>query len=335
MPASPAPEVSVVIVAWNSAAFLCRCLDALAAQTYRDFEVILVDNASTDGSTIGLAEDYPTLDLRLERLSSNTGFAAANNVAAGHARGRWLALLNADAFPEPDWLEALMKAAEPSADSFFACRQIQANRPHLLDGEGDLYHVSGLAQRRYYNYPVFRGGSPYEVFSACAAAELIPLEAFRSVGGFDEDYFAYHEDVDLGFRLRLRGLTCIFVPAAVVHHVGTGSTGPRSRLSTYYGHRNLVWTYFKNMPAPWIWIYLPLHLSMTVVTLLYFVLIGQGGTILRAKLDALRGLPSALRKRRGIQNQRRVATGDLLRAMARNPLAPLGGWFTRHFPPAE
>jgi len=307
----------------------------LARQTYSDFEVILIDNASTDTSTAALAETYPSLALRVECLETNRGFAAAGNVGARLARGAWLVLLNPDAFPEPGWLEELIKTAGSSSDCFFASRQIQANRPRLLDGEGDVYHVSGLAQRRNFNFPVFRGGQPHEVFSACAAAAMYPRQAFLDAGGFDEDYFAYHEDVDLGFRLRLRGLKCIFVPAAVVYHVGTASTGARSATSTYYGHRNLVWTYVKDMPGPWPWVYLPLHLGMNLISILYFIVIGQGSTILRAKIDALRGLRQALKKRGPIQAQRQVPIPEILRAMSRSPLAPLGGWIARHYPSAE
>lgn len=329
------PAVSVLVVSWNSAACLPRCLEALARQTYSDFEVILVDNASTDASIADIVEKHPSLALRVECLESNRGFAAASNVGASLARGTWLVLLNPDAYAEPDWLEQLIKVADSSSGLFFASRQIQAGRPRLLDGEGDVYHASGLAQRRNFNFPVFRGGQPHEVFSACAAAAMYPRQAFLDADGFDEDYFAYHEDVDLGFRLRLRGLKCMFVPAAVVHHVGTASTGARSATSTYYGHRNLVWTYVKDMPAPWPWLYLPLHLAMNVISILYFILIGQGGAILRAKFDALRGLRSALGKRAAVQAERRVPVAEVLRAMSRNPLAPLGGWIARHYPPSD
>ncbi len=335
MAVSSPPEVSVVIVAWNSAAYLPRCLDSLAAQTYRDFEVIIVDNNSSDGGTLGLEGKYPGMPIRVQRLDTNRGFAAANNIAAGLARGRWLALLNADAYPEQDWLQALVQAAATYPGWFFACRQIRAQRPRLLDGEGDVYHASGLALRRNYNYPVFDPGPPREVFSACAAAALYPRAAFLDVGGFDEDFFVYHEDVDLGFRLRLRGLRCLFVPAAVVYHVGTASTGPRSAVSTYYGHRNLVWTYVKNMPAPWFWIQLPLHVAMNLISIPYFIFAGQGRPILRAKRDAIRGLGQALGKRRLIQAQRAVPVAEVMRTMSRNPLAPLGGWIARHYPPPD
>ncbi len=334
---SPAvsPRVSIIVVAWNSAAHLSHCLEALTAQSCRDFEVILVDNDSSDGGTFGVEHAYASLQLRIERLSFNRGFAAAVNLAASLARGDWLIMLNPDAFPEPDWLGQLMQAADSSSDSYFASRQIQAKRPRLLDGEGDSYHVSGLAQRRNYNFPVFRGGQPYEVFSACAVAALVSRSDFLESGGLDEDYFAYQEDVDLGFRLRLRGLRCMYVPAAVVHHVGAAGAGRRSAASTYFGHRNLVWTYIKDMPAPWVWVYLPLHLALNVGSLIYFTVIGQGGAIWRAKFDAVRGIPAALRKRRLIQAQRQVHSANILGAMSRNLFAPLAGWIVRHYPPLD
>jgi GT2 family glycosyltransferase len=327
-----APNVSVIILCWNSGAYLPRCLGSLAAQTYDDFEVIIVDNGSTDGATDGLETKYPGLNLHVERLESNRGFASGNNVGARRARGSWLALLNADAFPEPDWLEQLLKAAASHPNAFFASRQVQANRPSLLDGEGDVYHVSGLAWRRNYNYRVSPPGPALEVFSACAAAAMIPRKEFLEVGGFDEDYLAYQEDVDLGFRLRLGGMKCILVPGALVRHVGYGSSSRRSDFATYYGHRNLVWTYAKDMPWQWFWLYLPLHLLMNVISLIYFMFAGKGRVIWRAKWDAFRGLPIALRKRRLVQARRRVSLSALPRAMNRNLLGPLEGWFKRHYP---
>jgi GT2 family glycosyltransferase len=320
--AAQAPSVSVVIVSWNSAAYLRRCLASLDRQTYREFEVIVVDNGSTDGSTTDLVGAYEHLQLSVENLGSNRGFAAANNVGARLARGRWLALLNPDAFAEPNWLEKLIQATHSKPDAFFSSRQVQAGRPELLDGDGDAYHISGLAWRRSYGMPVPPPGGLREVFSACAAAAMFPRGKFLDAGGFDEDYFAYHEDVDLGFRLRLRGLRCMLVPEAVVHHVGYGSSGRRSRLSTYYGHRNLVWTYVKDMPDPWFWLYLPLHLLMTIISLIYFALEGQGAVIWRAKIDALRGLPAALGKRAAIQRQRQVPTSEIRRTMTKSLLAP-------------
>lgn len=325
-----APEVTVLVVSWNSAQHLSHCLDALAIQTYRDFELIIVDNGSTDEALDGLEQSYPRLHVRVERLHSNRGFAVANNIGARLARGKWLALLNPDAFPQADWLERLTEAAAQFPDRvFFASRQIQESRPELLDGEGDVYHVSGLALRRNYGVPVYPSQETREVFSACAAAALIPRKEYLDAGGFDEDYFAYLEDVDLGFRLRLRGLKCIFVPRAVVRHVGSASTGEGSDFAVYHGHRNLVWTFAKNMPSPLIWLYLPLHLLMNLFSLLYFSMRGRAHAIWAAKRDALRGLPKALAKRRLIQGQRRASIDEIRCTMSRGVLAPLEGWSAR------
>ncbi len=320
---------SVVILTWNSSAHLPRCLACLSAQTHRDFEVIIVDNGSTDHTLAGIQTPRGDMNLRIERLASNFGYAVGNNVGARLAQGRWLALLNADAFPEPDWLEQLMQAARAHPEAFFASRQIQADRPDLLDGEGDAYHVSGLAWRRDYGLPVGPPGAPYEVFTACGAAALYPRQAFLDAGGFDEDYFAYHEDVDLGFRLRLRGMRCLFIPQAVVQHVGSAASGKNSAFAIYHGHRNLVWTYFKNMPATLFWLFLPIHVVMTLICLLWFSLVGQGGAIWRAKIDAVRGLPKILPARRQVLQGRRATAFDLYRHMDKGVLAPIEAFVAR------
>ena len=316
------PLISVIIVTWNSSRYLPACLDALLAQTEKDFEVVVIDNGSADPGYLDLEEKYADLHLTLKKNDQNLGFAVANNFGAGLARGKWLALLNADAFPEVDWLAGLLEAVEIHPNAFFASRQIQAKDPGSLDGEGDVLHVSGLAWRHNYNSPVYPLRESQEVFSACGAAVFYPRRAFLDAGGFDEDYFAYHEDVDLGFRLRLRGLSCWLVPGAVVHHVGSASTGKNSAFSVYYGHRNLVWTYFKDMPAGLFWLCLPLHLAVNFFFLIYFTLKGQGRVIARAKWDALRGLPAVLKKRGAIQRDRRVSAAGLHRVMSRNWLSP-------------
>ena len=254
------PLASVIIVTWNSEKHLPACLDALSAQTNKDFEVVMIDNGSSDQKYLDLEGKYSDLKLTIIKHNENLGFATANNIGARLARGKWLAFLNADAFPEPDWLERLVNASEIYPNAFFASRQIQVGNPTYLDGEGDNYHVSGYAWRHNYGQPVYSDYQLENVFSACGAAALYPSKEFLDAGGFDEDYFSYHEDVDLGFRLRLRGLNCMLVPQAIVHHVGSASTGKKSDFSIYYGHRNLVWTYFKDMPSTLFWLYLPLHI---------------------------------------------------------------------------
>jgi GT2 family glycosyltransferase len=319
------PLVSIILAVWNSAEYLPRCLEHLAAQTFKDFEIILVDNGSTDSSLDSAENRWPALTLRVERLGENKGFAAANNLGARLAHGQWLALLNSDAFPEPDWLEELLRAAENNpAFTFFASRQLQANAPHLLDGAGDAFHISGLAWRRFGGYPSAQFGLvSEEVFSSCGAAALYSRQAFLEVGGFDDDYCSYHEDVDLGFRLRLQGFRCLYVPDAVVHHIGSASSGKMSAFAIYHGHRNLIWTYVKNMPPVLFWLYLPIHLLMNLFFLLYFSIKGQSKTIWRAKRNGLGGLGLMLRKRKEIQRRRRVPVMRLYHMMERNWFAPM------------
>lgn len=324
------PAASIVILTWNSADHLSHCLENLKGQTYKNLEVILIDNGSTDDSMIGLKQHG--LNIRVERLTENKGFAIANNIGARLARGKWLALLNADAYPEPDWLEKLLRAAEQNPEfTCFSSRQIQFNAPHLLDGAGDAYHISGLAWRNGYKLSAETHGlQQKEVFSPCAAAALYSRKEFLAAGGFDEDYFSYFEDVDLGFRLRLGGEKCLYVPEAVVHHVGSASTGKRSDFSVYYGYRNMIWTFVKNMPAPLLWIFLPLHISAILFFAVYLTLRGQGQAIWKAIFDAMYGLPKMIQKRKLIQKSKKIRPRELLKVMSTGVFEPLQEFIHRN-----
>ncbi len=313
--------VAVVIVSWNSRVFLERTLSALARQTLRSQRVIVVDNASTDGSADAVEKRHP--DVELVRLDENTGFAAANNLAVRLAEDcELVALLNPDAFPEPEWLDKLVGAAEDHPEyAFFGSRLVAVDPPGRLDGTGDVYHVSGLAWRRDHGRPIGVNPPEGEIFSPCAAAALYRRDVFLGIGGFDESFFCYFEDSDLSFRLRLAGHRCLYVPGAVVYHMGSVTAGRQSAFTLYYSHRNLVWTYVKNMPSPLLWLYLPQHLLVNTVSLLSFSLRGQGRALLASKRDAVRGLPRVLAERRAIQGRRRVGAGELRHEMSKGPNA--------------
>jgi len=317
-------EISIIIPTWNSVRVLQHCLGCLTEQIFQNFEIIIIDNASSDASIENLDEKYPTSKFQIKKLPTNLGYAVANNMGARLASGKWIALLNADAFPEPDWLEKLLHAAQENPEyKVFASRQLQANAPELLDGTGDAYHMTGLAWRQEYNQLSQEyGHQKKEVFSACPTAALYSRQAFLNAGGFDEDYFSYFEDVDLGFRLRLRGEKCLYVPEAVVHHVGSASTGKRSDFSVYYGYRNMIWTFFKDMPSPLFWIFLPLHIGTLMFFVTYLTLRGQGKVIGKAVFDAIRGLPKMIPKRREIQRNKKITSRELLRVMSTGLLEP-------------
>jgi GT2 family glycosyltransferase len=319
MPKSTPPKVTVVVVNWNGAQFLERCLSALLAQTILPHEIILVDNASTDGSC-NIVRRFPSV--RLLEQDKNVGFARANNLAieAASVESDWIALLNPDAFADVRWLEALLVTALANPDvAFFGSKLVTVADAAVLDGAGDAYHVSGLVWRIGHGSPV--SSSPErvsEVFSPCAAAAMYRRSALQEVGGFDEDFFCYVEDVDLGFRLRLAGYRCLYVPTSVALHVGSGTTGGQhSDFAVYHGHRNLVWAYVKNMPGVLFWFFLPLHLAMNLVVLIIFALHGQGGVMFRAKRDAVLGLLKMWAKRQQVQKSRRVSWRAILRVMTK------------------
>lgn len=315
-------RVAVIVVNWNAGPYLARALQALSTQRRRPERIIVIDNASTDGSR-ALVSAFP--EAELIELADNIGFAEANNVAAAVVTDcEWLALLNPDAFPEPEWLERLLDAAAAWPEhAMFASELRNAADPGRLDGAGDAYHVSGLSWRVAHGRCIDAARQvPHEVFAPCAAAALFRRDAFDDVGGFDASYFCYVEDSDLAFRMRLRGHRCLYVPGAVVYHVGSGLTGRRSAFSVYHGHRNLVWTWLKNMPGWWLWLYLPQHLVLTLAAFVRFGLSGQFKTILHAKWDAILGLRPVLAERRRVQSRRTVPARSVIAAMTHGWLAP-------------
>ena len=314
--------IALLIVNWNGGGLLRRCLQSVDEQRRRPDHVIVVDNASTDDS---LAQAGAGLrNVQVIKLGENAGFARANNVGARAARQfDGLALMNPDVIADPGWLEALAAAAQADAKAAgFASRMLMASGPYL-DGAGDSYHGSGRAWRKGHGAPATAWPSgDGETFGPCAAAALYRRDAFEEAGGFDERFFCYFEDVDLAFRLRLRGYTCRYVHAAVVEHLGSALSGYRSDFALYHGERNAIWTFVKNMPGPLMWMYLPQHLVLNAAALLFYPWRGQGKVVLNAKIDALRDLPAVLRQRSAIQRDRRVPASALRQAFTPGLFAP-------------
>ncbi len=306
--------VTVVIVNWNGGAYLPLVLEALRAQTTAPARVVVMDNASTDGSAEAVAQSFP--QVRLCRLESNLGFSAANNLALREeVETPWVALLNPDAVPEASWLEALWQGVKTHPGySAYGCRMRRFDDPTRLDGTGDCYHPCGWAWRRDFGMPEeARHLVPGQIFAPCAAAALYRREDVLAVGGFDEDFFCYFEDVDLGFRLRLAGKRCFYLPEAVVYHKGSASLGYRSDFAVYHGLRNLIWCWWKNLPARLIWRYFPAQIGFCLAACARAAARGQGKTALWAVRDALLGLPGVLARRRPVSPQE-TATSAMTRS---------------------
>lgn len=313
------PAITVIVVNYNGGDFLRGCMASLAAQTFSDFETILVDNASSDKSLDSLVEKPERLTILRE--TKNHGFAGGNNLAARQAKGRWIALLNPDAEAAPDWLESMMRAvAERPTHRMVASLQIAMVNDAILDGAGDCYLAYGYAWRGGFGRSVKETPAAGECFAPCGAAALYPKDVFLSSGGFDERYFCYHEDVDLGFRLRLLGERCQFDPRAKVRHAGSGITGRASDFAVFHGARNGFWTYIKNMPG---WLLLPtfpVWIAGTMAILVRGLVTGRFKATIRGLAAAFGDLGPALRARAALRKQRKATLSDIASSLSWNPL---------------
>ena len=313
------PVVSVLIVDFNSGGRLRKCLKHLNNQNYKNFEVIIVNNGSANYSV----KDFENLNINLEIIHAdkNLGFAAGCNLAAKAANGKWLAFLNPDAYADEDWLKEFISATTRHSDvQAFGSTQINADNSKLIDGAGDVYHIFGIAYRGYFGWDTKHLPPESEVFAPCCAAAFYSSETFNTLGGFDERFFCYGEDVDLGFRLRLSGAHCIQLSDAIVRHEGSGVTGRHSDFTIYHGHRNRIWLAYKNTPFWFYWPFLPFHflanLSLIIkspnsrIRKLYF----------KAFWDGYRGLYKFKADRHAIQKRKRVTYSALARAIEWSPL---------------
>lgn len=314
------PRFTVIIVNWNGGAYVQGALNSLGRQTFRDFEVLLVDNASTDGSVDNLkTNDLPAFKLMAQ--TDNLGFAEGNNIAAKAGSGQWLALLNPDAEAAPDWLKRIDTAIQAHPDvKMFASTQYNLHKPDELDGVGDCYLGFGFPWRGGFGHPASALPGKGECFSPCGAGAVYERSAFLSHDGFDERFFCFCEDVDIGYRMRLAGERCLFLPDAVIHHAGGGLSGRRSPFADYHGMRNRLWTYVKNTPAPLMAVTLPLHIALTVALLIRNALGGRFLASWKGLREGLAGISKIRDDSRFAPPPRQISLTRLCAAMAWNPL---------------
>lgn len=319
-------NASVIIINWNGQRHLARCLETLCAQTYRDFEIIVVDNGSTDGSAQFLRENYP--HVRLIQNDRNLGFAGPNNQAIRAARGPYLVTLNNDTRPSPDWLGALVRAADEHPEmGAFASLVVFDDQRSIIDSAGLSVTLAGMGCQRRMGQTVDQVHEPEEVFGVSAAAALYRRELLDDVGPFDEDYFAYYEDVDLAWRARLRGWRAMLVPEALVYHAHSATGGRGSPFKRRLIARNKLWTIVKNYPFPAWLLCLPLILVYNTGAVLLALLQGDASPW-TGTWEGVRQLRSVLAKRAAIQSRRQVSFRQLMPWMGCFG-QPLGGWLAR------
>jgi GT2 family glycosyltransferase len=314
------PEVSVIIATWNGRHLLEACLSSLAVQESITFETILVDNGSGDDTAAFVRERFPSV--RVIALQQNLGFAGGNNVGVSAARGRFVAFLNNDTVAERGWLQALRAGVDEEAGfALTTSRIVYMHDPAVIDSAGDGMLRWGGAFKRHHGAPVYEADRSQEVFGVCGAACLMPRAVFDELGGFDEDFFASHEDVDLSYRARLRGYRCRYVADAFVRHHGSATLGKVSSFAVFHGQRNLEWTYFKNSPRSVLVRTLPGHVVYNAAAAVHFARLGLFGTFVRAKAAAIAGGPHILRKRAAVQRTRRVAASVIWNQLERRWIA--------------
>lgn len=292
------PEVSVIIVNYNGERFLKECLDSLRAQTYTDFEVILVDNHSSDRSIEIVSQTYPKVILI--RNTANHGFARGSNDGIRVSHGQFILTLNNDTRLDPGFIEEIVRP-QLRDGKVGICASKMLYPEGRINSTGICISRSGAAWDRGMSEPDNgQYDQPGEVFGACAGAALYRREMLDEIGLFDEDFFMYMEDVDLAFRARLAGWRCVFVPGAVAYHHHGGTSGVGSDTAVYYGNRNIVWVVFKNYPRTLLLSSLPWVIGRTIGVIVYYAVKGQLRVILRSKIDALYGLNLSLKKRKTI-----------------------------------
>jgi GT2 family glycosyltransferase len=302
------PRLTVIVPSLNGRRMLGLVLPSLDRQTYRDFEVVVVDNGSQDGSVDYLHREWPSV--KVLALDRNHGFAGAVNAGIRWADSELVALVNNDMELDPRFLEELVGALSQYATAGSATAKMLSYADRMrIDGAGDVISWNGSACRRGHGQPD-RGqyDTPSSIFGACAGGAVYRRQALTDVGLFDEDFFAYLEDVDWSFRSQLFGYTCRYVPSARAFHVGGATAGPMTGLEPFLVRRNQILLVLKNFPLERLIVHLP---SLLVRELVLAVRHGRARALLRAWGAAARELRKTLAKRRAIQRNRRVAAGRL------------------------
>jgi GT2 family glycosyltransferase len=311
-----ASDVTVIIVNWNGAHLLDRCLNAIRAQTYRSCAVVLVDNASTDGSVELLQRNYP--DVTVIHNNTNVGYAAANNIGIEANQSKYVATLNNDTEAEPAWLGELVRTMEVNPEAgMCASKILSMEHPDLIDSAGICVDRAGIAWDR-------RGGerdedhetAPEEVFGPCAAAAIYRRSMLRQIGAFDGDFFAYLEDVDLAWRAQLSGWRCLYVPTARVYHIQSATSGEGSCFKNYHLGRNKLWTIIKNYPSPFLALYSPVILIFELLAIAYSLIWLRQSDSLAGRVAALRELGSVVKKRQRVQSLGTITHRETLSRLA-------------------
>jgi len=308
----PIPKVSVVVPHLAGYEILRRCLDSLERQTFRDFEVIVVDNGSRDDSVPRALRDHPRA--RLVCLGKNRGFAGAANAGLAAARAGLIAFVNDDVRLDPAWLELTVQTLNREQADAAGGKLLRADGSGRIASAGCYLLPTGFGR----DLGLGKSGTEafrkeQEIFWVSGAAGLIRREVFLTAGNWDEKFFAYCEDTDLGLRARLAGFSCRYVPGATGQHEGGATGGKNPGLRDALCTRNALYTVIKGFPAAALGRHLPAIIGAHLRALFYLAARGRAGRIPGIELDLIRQLPTLLRERRLIQRKRKISPGEVER----------------------
>jgi len=305
------PLISAIIVNFNGRHLLKACLESLYNQSFRDMEIIVVDNASEDGSVQYVKDLFP--DVQLISLSQNMGYASAGNEGLRHSNGRYIALLNNDVELDRRWLENLFAAMEANPAAGIGASKILVYGANMIDSAGDGYATSLKGFKRGEGKTAEEYNIQEYIFGACAGAALYRRTMLDKIGFLDEDFFLIHEDTDLNFRAQLYGWRVLYVPTAVVYHKVRSSIGNMSDTAVYYTLRNSEIVRIKNVSHGVFFRCLPVFILGIITEFYYFALKhGRFRLYFKAKVDAVKLLPRMLKKRRDIMNTIKIDNKYLL-----------------------
>jgi GT2 family glycosyltransferase len=311
------PKVSIIIVNYNGRDCIRDCLSAVEGQFFQDFEIIVVDNASTDGSmdeiTSFAEKSFPYHPVKIVPLEGNLGFAGGNEVGLRYAEAEYIALLNNDAEPKKGWLENLVKTMEAHPEIGICASKMIVSGSNVIDSAGDGYATSLKGFKRGEGEGADKYNQQEYIFGACAGAALYRRMMLDETGFLDEDFFLIQEDTDLNFRAQLAGWKVMYVPEAIVCHKVRSTIGHMTETAVFYSLRNSDLVRIKNVPTPLFLRCLPAFIIGSVLEFFYFGIKHRKPWLyIRAKTDVVKSIRGTLRKRRRIMDKIRKVDNEYL-----------------------
>lgn len=303
-------KVTFIIVNFNGKAFIESCLDSIKRQTFSDFEIVVVDNGSHDGSVEFLQQKYPSVTLIA--LEKNLGFTGGNNAGLKKAHGKYIALINNDIVLDENWLSSMINGIETQSDLGLCSSKIIIAGTDKIDSVGDNFTsaFTGTKIGEYQPERIF--GQSFYVNGACAAAALYKREMIDVIGFFNDMFFLNHEDTDLNMRAWLAGYRCKFIPGAVAYHDVNRTIGTLSDVSVYYFSRNNVWVYLINVPFYFMVTNCFQRLFYEICSAIYFCIVHRKyKPYLKGKFDAVLSLKKIFKTRKNIQKLIKISNSQI------------------------